>query len=58
MQYDGLRLAKLNALNVPPGRAGAVRLCTLAANEHLIGISVQQLKGSTCRTTGPISRPQ
>src|SRR5260370_3930040 len=50
VQNDCLPTAELNALNVASGRAGAISLGKLTANKHLVGISVQQLKGSTRRS--------
>src|SRR5712664_4040229 len=50
VQNDCLPFAKVNALNVAPGRTRAVSLCTLTANKHLVGITIQQLKGSTRRS--------
>ncbi len=50
VQNDCLPFAELDALNVASGRPCAVSLCTLTANEHLVGITVQQLKGGTRRS--------
>ena len=47
VQNDCLAFAELDAHDFASTLATTAGLCTLTTNEHLVGISVQQLKGST-----------
>ena len=51
VQNDSLPFAELDARDFASTLTSTASLCTLTANKHLIGIRVQQLKGSTRRST-------